>query len=303
MLKAVVTDLNEVDENLRGFYVEKSGKHVLQVTPVDGFELDDVKGLKSALGAERNLRSGIEDKLKVYEGIDAGTARSAIEKLSLYGDIAPEKAKEALETAARLAALDPTKEAERIAEEKIGVREKALKDQFTARETELTAQLNAKINSLEEVKARREAQVEKLLKDNTIKTELAKANPLDGARYAVELMAAQVVKLRESNGQYVIDVLDENGNPRIKDHLGTPFTVADYLAELREKSPDLFKPDEKKGIGLTTNNQGSGNTPPTGTTQVNPFKRGPGFSMTEQMRLARSNPDLAQRLRAEAATG
>jgi hypothetical protein len=291
MLKAVVTDLNTVDEAHRGFYVEKDSKFFLNVTPVDGYELDNVNGLKSALGAERNLKKTLEDQLKVYDGIDPTLARQAIDRVSAFGDITPDKARAAVETAARLSALDPQKEAERIAAEKLEVQKAQMQQQFTTREQELmnkVEQGGSAVNSLT-------GQLQTLMRDNTIKSELAKLNPLDDARDAIEILAAQNIKTSVVNGQVVVEVIDANGNPRIKDHLGSPFTVSDLMAELREKKPGLFKPDEKRGIGLNPTN-----TPPLQDQGVkNPWTK-EHRNMTQQMILEKSQPELAKQLKAAA---
>jgi hypothetical protein len=75
MLKAVVTDLNTVDEAHRPFYVEKNGKFVLNVTPVDGFRTRQRQGLKTALGAERNNVAVLKEQLKPTKA--GSTARLA----------------------------------------------------------------------------------------------------------------------------------------------------------------------------------------------------------------------------------
>lgn len=291
MLKAVVTDINTVDEAHRGFYVEKDSKFFLNVTPTDGYELDNVSGLKSALGAERNLKKTLEDQLKIYEGIDASLARQAIERVSAFGDITPDKAREAVETAERLSAFDPQKEADRIAAEKLETHANQLKSQFTQRERELLEKVEqggATVNSLT-------GQLQTLMRDNAIKSELAKLNPLDDARDAIEILAAKNVKTSLVNGQVVVEVIDANGNPRIKDHMGSPFTVADLMAELREQKPGLFKPDEKRGIGLSPTNT----TPNQSAGVKNPWSKD-HRNLTQQMVLENTQPELAKQLKAAA---
>ena len=85
---------------IAAFTCEKDGKFFLNVTPVDGFELDNVSGLKTALGAERNNVAVLNEQLKPYEGLDAAAARTAIERIAAFGDITPDAAKTALETRA-----------------------------------------------------------------------------------------------------------------------------------------------------------------------------------------------------------
>lgn len=291
MLKAVVTDLNTLDEGLRGYYVEKDGKFFLNVTPVDGFQLDNTQGLKTALGAERNNVSVLQAQLKPYEGLDAAAARTAIERVTAFGDITPEAAKTAVETAARLSALDPGKEAEKIAGEKLETLKGQLTAQWTLRETELTTQVknaNATVESLT-------GQLQNLMADSQVKGEVAKANPLDDARDAVELLVSKYVKTSMKDGKVVVDVIDQNGNPRIKDVNGTPFTVADLVAEIRESKPSLFKADETRGLGINPNNV---TTPPAGGV-TNPWVK-ETWNITQQMVLEKTKPELAKQLKTAA---
>ncbi|WP_315740120.1 hypothetical protein [Bradyrhizobium sp. SZCCHNR1093] len=292
MLKAVVTDINTVDEAHRAFYVEKNGKFFLNVTPAEGYELDDVKGLKTALGAERNNVAVLKEQLKPYEGLDAGAARTAIERVSAFGEITPDAARTAVETAERLSKLDPAKEADRIAGEKFETLKGQLTAQWTLRETELSTQVknaNATVESLT-------GQLQTIMADSQIKSEVAKANPLDDARDAVELLVSKFVKTSMKDGQVSVQVLDTNGNPRIKDVNGTPFTVADLVAEIRESRASLFKPEEKRGLGTQPGTHGN---PPAGGGQTNPWMKDT-WNMTQQMLLSNQKPELAKQLKAAA---
>ena len=291
MLKAVVTDLNEIDEGHRGFYVQKDGKFFLNVTPVDGFQLDNTTGLKTALGAERNNVAVLTEQLKPYQGLDAAAARTAIERIAAFGEITPDAAKTALETAQRLSALDPGKEAEKIANEKLETLKGQLSAQFNLRETELTTQVNGYKSTVESLTG----QLQSLMADSQIKSEVAKANPLDDARDAIELLVNKFVRSSMKDGKVVVDVIDQNGNPRIKDHNGTPFTVADLVAEIRESRASLFKPEEKRGMGT---NPGNHSAPPAGGVS-NPWVK-ETWNMTQQMVLENTKPDLAKQLKAQA---
>jgi hypothetical protein len=295
MLKAVVTDINSLDEGLRGYYVQKDGKFFLNVTPADGFELDNVQGLKTALGAERNNVAVLREQMKPYEGLDANLARTAIERIGAFGDITPDAARTALETAQRLSAFDPKKEAEQIAETKLNTIKEQLAAQFGLEKTDLTT----KIKSHEETINSLTGQLQGVMRDAAIKTEVAKSNPLDDARDAVELLVAQNVRTRIVDGRYVVEVLDSNGNPRMKDYVqNIPFTVADLVADLRESKSALFKPDDKRGMGVPPNNSGSNNQNP-GAPKTNPWAK-ETFNFTQQMTLARQNPNLARQLASQA---
>ena len=291
MLKAVVTDLNTVDEAHRAFYIEKNGKFLLNVTPAEGFELDNVSGLKTALGAERNNVAILKEQYKPYEGLDVAAARTAIERVAAFGDITPDAAKTALETAQRLSALDPAKEAERLAGEKFETLKGQLTAQMNLRETELTTQVNGHKATVESLTG----QLQNLMADSQVKSEVAKANPLDDARDAVELLVSKYVRTSMKDGKVVVDVIDTNNNPRIKDVNGTPFTVADLVAEIREKSASLFKPDEKRGLGITPGNHSA----PAAGGVTNPWTK-ETWNLTQQMVLENTKPDVAKQLKAQA---
>lgn len=289
MLFAVVSDINTVDEAQRSFYEEKDGKFFLKVTAAEGYELDNTASLKNALGAERNLKKGLETQLKAFEGIDATLARQSIERVSAFGEITPEAAKAAIETAKRLQALDPAKEADKIAEEKVKIREDQLKGVFQTREQELISKVTASETTIDGLTK----QLQSVMRDNQVKTELAKLNPLDDARDAIELLATRYIKTSVENGQVVVKVLDENGHPRIKD-ANTDFSVADLLTEIKDKKPGLFKADDKRGIGITPSSGVSG-----GKGQSNPWAKDT-WNMTQQMLLTKSNPNLAKQMKAQA---
>jgi hypothetical protein len=293
MLKAVVTDLNTVDEAHRGLYVEKSGKFYVNITPTDGFELDNVSGLKSALGAERNNVAVLKEQLKPYEGLDVTLARTAIERVAAFGDMTPDAAKTAMETAARLSALDPAKEADKIAETKLETIKSQLSAQFGVEKAELSTQLNG-------MKATNEGltgQLQTLMRDNAIKSEVAKANPLDDARDAIELLAGQFVRTKVVDGKFVVEVIDGNGNPRMKDYINnTAFTVSDLVGEIRETKASLFKADDRRGIGV----QPGGDHLPAGNGgKANPWAKDTR-NMTQQMVLIKTKPELAKQLAAQA---
>lgn len=264
-LKAIVSDINQIDEAHRPLYVAKDGKFILDVAPTDGYELDNITGLKSALGAERQAKSDLEARIKAFEGLDPTAVRKTLTDFE------------------NLSKIDPEKEADRLAAEKIKTREALL-----------TAEFEKKLNPLQDTVQRRESQIKKLLVDNAISISLGALNPLDDARDAIALLAAQSMRVKEINGEFAVQVVDEAGNPRIKDVHGSPMGVADYLTELREKRPSLFKADSKSGAGMSPGG-GAGHQ----SSSANPWKKD-SFNLTEQMTLLNTNPTLAARLKQEA---
>jgi hypothetical protein len=97
------------------------------------------------------------------------------------------------------------------------------------------------------------------------------------------------------DGQVTVEVIDQNGNPRIKDHTGAAFTVADLVTEIRDSRAGLFKPDEKRGLGVTPGNHSAA---PAGGV-VNPWAA-ETRNITQQMVLENTKPDLAKQLKAAA---
>jgi hypothetical protein len=267
MLKALVKDLNEVDEGLRQYYVEKEGVHYLNVTPIDGYVLDNVDKLKSTVGALRKEKDDLETKFKAYADLDPAKAREAIKKV------------------AEFTAIDPAKEADRIAEERLKARDEQLK----------TLHAN-ELKTLSEKIAKRDSQVQKLLVANAIKSGLAKLNPLEEAADALEMIAERAVRLKETAaGDFVVEIVDETGAPRIKDSAGNLMGVDDLLTELRDKRPSLFKADAKQGIDTRP-----GGAAPQKSSGKNPWVPGESFNITEQFKLEKLNPTAAARLRQEA---
>jgi hypothetical protein len=293
MLNAVVTDINTVDEGLRGFYKEADGKFVLQVAPVDGFALENITGLTNSLGAERNLKKTLEATVKQFEGIDPKLAREAIARVAEYGDLTPEQAREAKEMADTLSKLDPKKDAERIAQEKIDAELGKVQKLFDTEKSGLTAQIEAFQGTVASLKG----QLKTLLVTNQIKDGLAPLNPLDDARDVIQLLAEKYIQSDEVDGAYVVNVLDDEGKPRyvLKDGQAVPMSVGDLLAEIKEKRPSLFKADDKRGVGITPNTGSSGQQ-----VQDNPWVPGAGFNRTQQALITKRDPQLAARLKAQA---
>ena len=295
-LKAAVADLTTVEEAHRDLYVEKNGKFVLNVEGSEGFGLEDVTGLRNALAAERTAHSAVKNQFKPFEGLDPATVKTALERAEAFGDLDPKAAKDALTAAEKFSKFDPEKEAERIANEKFERSKIQLTSTFAEEKTRLASELATTKTALE----KRQAQVERLLKQNTIATELAKLDPLDEARDVLEMIAAQSVKLVDVNGESVPVVVDASGNPRTKinptDYSSIPVTVTDLLAEIKESRQALFKPSKTvAGLGLPAG--GQARTPASG--DYNPWAKG-SVNVTQQVFMESKDPARAARLKAEA---
>lgn len=221
-LKAVVENIEQVDEAFRGLYKEdQNGLHVLNVEPVNGFALENITSLKNALEKERADRKKFEGLYKPFEGIEADAARDALAKAEKWKD------------------FDPEKDAERIALEKFNNAKKQLESEFETRYNPV-AEENASLRSLIVGAALENAANEAIA--------AAKGNPA-----LLMPIIKSMTKAEYQDGKVVISVLDEGGKPKIKDHVNqTPYSVSDLIEEL--------KSNEAYGGAFEAHTGGSGAT-------------------------------------------
>lgn len=90
-LKAIVENLEGIDESLRSHYTKgEDGKFTLAVESVGGLVLENVDGLKTALSSERTAKEAALTSVKAFEGIDVNAARTAIADLKKLQESDPE---------------------------------------------------------------------------------------------------------------------------------------------------------------------------------------------------------------------
>lgn len=271
MLKAYVDSLEAVDEAVRGFYKEVTdgdlkGKFILAVEPVEGVSLENVSGLKSALASERTKSEELERKAKNFDGLDPTDVRKKLEKYE------------------NLSKIDPNKEADRLAHEKV----EAYKTQ--AQKDIAKAQEDAKKREDQLL-----GQVTQLLLTSEAKSALAKHGG------DIELLLPHIERksrVREGqDGKFAVEVLDSNGIARIKDASGALMSIEDLVVEMRgtETFGKAFTNGGTSGGGGEAR-PGSGGT---GGGTKNPWTKD-HFNLTEQFKIEKSNPQLAKRLQAEA---
>ena len=79
-LKARVSSVEDLDEAIRGFYVEaEGGGYVLDVEKTEGYGLGNISGLERTLGDWKAKHQKSQGRLKEFEGLDPEEARTAIE--------------------------------------------------------------------------------------------------------------------------------------------------------------------------------------------------------------------------------
>jgi hypothetical protein len=103
-LKAVISqaDYDGLSDDLKKEYLKKSGEHFregmfyLDVARVEGFGLEPIDGLKTALARERQNAEEAGYKLKAFDGLNATEARDALKKLGEYESANPKEKLEAI---------------------------------------------------------------------------------------------------------------------------------------------------------------------------------------------------------------
>lgn len=208
-LKAIVDKIDDAPEALREHYVAGTaengaeGKFILAVESVGGWALEDVSGLKSALGKERTTREKLERDVVAFKDLD------------------PAKAKAALSELEELKKLDPTAEADKIANTK-----------FEAAKAQLLEKHGADIAAKEERIGKLSGAVDRLVRQAAATAAIAEA------RGSVDLLLPHVLahtKVKETDaGDFIVEVVDRDGNARIGDSKGSLMDIKGLVAEMRQ---------------------------------------------------------------------
>jgi hypothetical protein len=229
-VKQVFEKKEDAPEWLRESLLEQDGKFVFEA------ELPhEVKGLKSALEAERKAKADFEKSLKGFEGID------------------PEEARR-LKT-----------EAEKIESEKLKqkgdweTREKQLKDQLAAELAKRDQHFQSELKTREDRIATLQGALEKSLIEAHATAAIA------AAKGVPELLLPHVmrqVKIVEENGNFAVRVLDAQGQPRIANVKGDPFTITNLVDEMKNNSiyGRAFEASGAGGSGATKTEGGKTGT-------------------------------------------
>lgn len=229
-LKAVLTSLDAAPEALREHYAEKDGKFYLSVDAVDGYALEDVTGLKSALGAERTKREQLEASVVKFKDLDPDKARAALTELE------------------ELKKIDPSKEADKIASSK-----------FEAAKAQLLEKHGEEIGTREERIGKLTGAVDKLVRQAAATAAIAEA------KGSIELLLPHVLsstRVKETeDGDFVVEVVDAKGNVRIGDAKGSPMDLKGLISEMRASDTyaRAFDGDGHSGTGKEADKGDGGN--------------------------------------------
>lgn len=208
-LKAIITadERKALSAELQAEYVEhKDGMFKLDVTAVDGYELDDVAGLKSTLGKEIETRKKLQKDVVKFKDIDPDRAREALAKLE------------------ELEGLDPSKDVDKIANAK-----------FEAAKVQLLKKHGEELEAERGKSAKYRSKIEKLLVDQVATSELAEAK---GSTALLLPHIQRSTRVVEDGDDFKVEVVGADGNVRIGDAKGAPMTIAQLVAEM--KASDTF---------------------------------------------------------------
>ncbi len=198
----------KLSEEIKKEYKKQSdGTFLLDVLAVDGFAMEDVKGLKTALSSERTQREAAESKIKSFEGVDAAKAREALKKVEEMANWTPEdKVKE--QTDAFKKQLEDKHRGE------LGKKDEVL--------TTLTKQLEKVMIDAEAIKA---------ITENKGSATLLLPHVRNSTRMK-----------QTEKGDYVVEIYNNDGSTRISPIAGStaPMTISEFVAEM--KSNETFAP-------------------------------------------------------------
>lgn len=213
---------------------DESADVVLHVTPVGGIALDDTGKLKRALDTERAARKKAEVEVTKYknddgEVIDPDAARAALARIAEVGD------EKDVET--------------RIAE---GIRQ---------READLTKRHTRDIEKITVERDAARKSAEALL----VRSQMSSAINKAGGKESIlgpKLKAESRVRVN-SDSEFVLEILDDAGNPRSGNGPDGNMTYDERLEEL--------KADEDWGVAFSSTGQtGTGKPNQPGNTKGNP---------------------------------
>jgi hypothetical protein len=217
-LKAIVESLDGIDH--KDFYkqLEINGKpvYVLDVESVNGYALEDVRGLKSSLENVKAERESLKSAAQSFKGLDAKEVR---EKLAKFDQLAK----------------SGSTDAEKIAEARV----QQLNQQWEQRYSELESDKNTYRSVVDET-LRKQVAIQAIA--------VAKGN--------TDLLLPHVLnqtRTREvEKGRFVVEVINADGVARIKD-ANTNMSIEDLVGEMRNSSTFgvAFQGTDKSGSGTS----------------------------------------------------
>jgi len=254
-ISTYVENIETVDENLRDFYkpLESGEGYILNAEPSNGYAIENVDGLKTALGRERTDRKEFEKKYnslsKQFEGVDLESltkTQTEFEKLQKQYE--------------ELSKLDPESEAAKIAEAKIKEIEEKSSTKLTKQQKEWQKLHETEVGSRDTQISNLTSQLKNLMVDNTATNALAEAGIVPEHLELILPKVTGAMRLEEDDGKLVPVVVDAEGHPRVRSD-GQNMTIADLIPEFQAKWPSSFTVQAKKGGGMQPSKPAGGPKP------------------------------------------
>ena len=260
-LKFKVKSKEEIPAELQGLYVERDGAWVVDADgAVDKSKLDEFRSNNIALSNQ------LAEQKKRFEGIDPDEVRKLAEE------------KQRLEL---LAQGHKPEEVEKIVENRLRTAKTEWDKQFSAVTGERDA-LNAPLTAIQIDQGVITVATKRGLRPTAIPDITARAR-------SVFKLVGGAPRAYEADGQ----------NVRVGKDGITPMTLDEWVDQQVAEAPHLFESNAGGGGGGATSQYGNGSGGAGGGNRSvkNPFRK-ESWNLTEQMKLQKTDPQLAARLKA-----
>ena len=278
-LKYRITNKEEIPADQEGLYIERDGAWVLDVDgAVEKAKLDEFRSSNVALLKER-------DELKRrFDGIDPDEVRRLME--------AQQRAEEEklLSGGAGRGASGNTAESEAERERAVQAERERIEKVIEGRVKSFRGELEKQVGDLQGERDALNTRLASIQIDQGVITSATKRGLRPTAMADITARARSVFQLVKG-----VPTAFENDGRQVrygKDGL-TPLTIEEWVDAQVSEAPHLFEANSGGGSG---SNNGSGMGPRFGG--KNPFKR-ESWNLTEQMKLQKSDPGMAARLKAQ----
>lgn len=227
-LKAVLSSLDGLEDGVKALYRQEGDRYVLDVEGSDGWGLEDVTGLKSALS---KANQKVHDFEKRFKNLDPDEARAAIAA-----------AKQAQEDKAKTKKQDDTAE-------------------LDARLKQIEEKHQAELEEKEQAYQALHDQVTAVLIDRDAISALSASDAKDNVNLLLPHVKSAARLEKDKDGNYVVRMVGPDGNILISPKSGSvePMTISEYVSTtLAEQFPGAFAGSGATGGGFQGANGGPG---------------------------------------------
>lgn len=227
-LLPILDSIDSLPEALREHYRKDGDRFVLDVTPTDGWKLDDISTLEATLTKERKARKDAESSLKAWS------------KLGEDPD----------EIAAKLKDADGSK----------GATPKDLEERIRAEREKMQAAFEKEKQAMVTERDKARTKLQQTLLERSISEGLAEHRLAKGGAKAIRSLIRERLRVVEDGDDFRVVVLDEDGNEAYSKRSGSAgkhMTVAEAIDGVKDELPSLFEASDTRGTG-TKPGSGSG---------------------------------------------